>query len=649
MNYGITACSQPSGYVQNSDDCAPNDANSYPFAQEVCDGQDNDCDGTLGGEEIDTDGDGFIACVECDDSNAQVNPSMTELCDGIDNNCDGQIDEAGALGETIWYLDYDADGYGEANYMITACNAPAGYVDTDTDCHPLDSGIYPGAPEGCDGVDTDCDGLLGADEIDNDGDGFIECTDCDDDVSTYPGATQLCDGIDHDCDGLIDFDADQDGFSDASCGGLDCLDSDDTIFPDLNNDCNYCGDGVIDSYENCDDGNFDVDDGCSDSCEIEENTICSGEPSNCETDAEPDTFSFTDTLAINFDTPYESDVITLSGFHGSLLAEVSSTTTASLIINGVDIGGVSYYVQEGDTIAIQMNSSPDYNTEFLATLQIGNLVETWSLKTVGECVSGSQSFTSSGQYTLDVTSEMSGCVFSITVKGGGGGSGGGICCGGGAAGGGATFDFSPGATGTFDLLVGGGGANGSTGGGFGGGGMGADNLQGWLCGGGGGASAINFDSEVLAISGGGGAAGGPYSSTGTGGGGNNPGLDSGGTTGGGNNIGGLGNTHAGVNGGDGGSNGSDGTGASTTGGTPGDGGIGIPEFMISGGGGAGTSSVQGGSGRGGGGGYGGGGGGALHSSSGGGGYANLMKISNLQVVPGANEGQTGIIEIVWSY
>lgn len=42
---------------------------------------------------VDNDGDGFPSYADCNDFNASVNPNATELCDGIDNNCEGTIDE----------------------------------------------------------------------------------------------------------------------------------------------------------------------------------------------------------------------------------------------------------------------------------------------------------------------------------------------------------------------------------------------------------------------------------------------------------------------------------------------------------------------------------------------------------------------------
>ncbi len=63
-------------------------------------------------------------------------------------------------------------------------------------------------------------------DVDLDGDGSGSLVDCDDgDASTYPGAPELCDGVDNDCDGVVpanEVDGDNDGQT--GCDG----DGDDT-------------------------------------------------------------------------------------------------------------------------------------------------------------------------------------------------------------------------------------------------------------------------------------------------------------------------------------------------------------------------------------------------------------------------------------
>jgi hypothetical protein len=55
-------------------DCDDTDGASYPGGVEVCDGADNDCDTEVPADEVDDDGDGYLACGECDDADAHVFP-----------------------------------------------------------------------------------------------------------------------------------------------------------------------------------------------------------------------------------------------------------------------------------------------------------------------------------------------------------------------------------------------------------------------------------------------------------------------------------------------------------------------------------------------------------------------------------------------
>jgi hypothetical protein len=143
---------------------------------------------------IDSDHDGYgtgdaaLACVapggftelggDCNDSNAAINPDAVEVCDLDDNNCDGQDDEGVT---TTYYRDTDRDGYGVDGDTIQACELINGFAEVGGDCDDNASQIYPSAPLKCDGRDADCDGNIDND-ADMDGYSDAECggLDCDD-------------------------------------------------------------------------------------------------------------------------------------------------------------------------------------------------------------------------------------------------------------------------------------------------------------------------------------------------------------------------------------------------------------------------------------------------------------------------------------
>ncbi len=177
------------------DDCDDANADVHPGAAEACNGVDDDCNGAIDDILVhyDLDRDGYgdpavtvtvLGCdlpaglvtdaTDCDDADATVFPGAVEVCNGVDDNCDGQVDEAL---DATFYADVDGDGYGDPTSTVVNCAAPSGYVADDTDCDDANATVYPGAPEACDGLDDNCDGLTtgacrrwlgdyGADDVD---------------------------------------------------------------------------------------------------------------------------------------------------------------------------------------------------------------------------------------------------------------------------------------------------------------------------------------------------------------------------------------------------------------------------------------------------------------------------------------------------
>jgi hypothetical protein len=291
------------GTVVGGDDCDDTDNTVFPTATELCDGQLNDCNGTIGAGEVDGDSDTYVVCSldtggwdgagtvgggdDCDDSVFATNPGATEICNAVDDDCDGHIDDG---------FDVDGDGY-------TTCGADGnGATTADNDCDDAVSTTNPGATEVCNAVDDDCDGTLD-DGFDVDGDGYTTCgadgnaatagdNDCDDAVSaTNPGATESCNAVDDDCDGTIDdgFDGDGDGFTTCGADGdasatadNDCDDGVAAVYPGALELCN----GVDDDCDGTVDEDLDLDgDGvtnCAGDCDDTDATVYTGAPELCD-------------------------------------------------------------------------------------------------------------------------------------------------------------------------------------------------------------------------------------------------------------------------------------------------------------------------------------------------------------------------------
>ena len=210
-------------------------------AVEICDGIDNDCDGT-----VDLRPDGCSLC-----------GAEFEICDGLDNDCDGDLDEG----------------------LVNECGECIEFVTPEETL-----GV-----EFCDGFDDDCDGLV--DE------GLLNaCGTCDDDECSecehwVPGWSdeERCDaGQDNDGDGLADEDCPCTFGTSQPCflGAPNarrigaCLDGTQTCIDRADPHWGPCEGGILPEEEVCDGKDNDCD-GCIDgeacdvtlACPIEDRTI----------------------------------------------------------------------------------------------------------------------------------------------------------------------------------------------------------------------------------------------------------------------------------------------------------------------------------------------------------------------------------------
>ncbi|MES2639047.1 MAG: MopE-related protein [Myxococcota bacterium] len=325
----VVSCGAPAGYVANSTDCDDRDGNVNPGEAEVCDGDDNNCDGTTDEDTAidvvtwyrDSDTDSYgnsavtdIACTQpsgyvatatdCDDTDRGVHPGASETCDSEDDDCDGSVDES-ATDATSYYDDDDGDGYGDAAAVTLSCSAVSGKVTNSGDCNDATASASPVDTEYCDGIDNDCDGATdeasAADVdtwyLDADSDGYglatastISCNrptgyvsvsgDCNDSaLAIRPGATEICDSVDNDCDGSADEDdatgastwyrdADADGYGASATTDISCAQPT----------------GYVATATDCDDTDRGVYPGASETCDSEDDD-CDGTVDESATDA----------------------------------------------------------------------------------------------------------------------------------------------------------------------------------------------------------------------------------------------------------------------------------------------------------------------------------------------------------------------------
>jgi hypothetical protein len=244
-------------------DCNDNDPTIFPGAPDKCgDGIAQDCTADTPCT-MDADGDGYKKGADCDDTNPAIHPWAAEICNGIDDDCDGLTDEGNpdsngapmiSAGAVTQCSDSNV-GECAAPLGVCVCSPSAGDAYTDpngkrTFCptenatpkptHPPHCfGAGQPKPQSCDALnpkDDDCDGRVDAPDGKNlaikgqpCGVAVGQCkrgtiTACDSAASNcfvqfgrLPGndkwyvcsatavcpVTELCNGLDDDCDGTL--------------------------------------------------------------------------------------------------------------------------------------------------------------------------------------------------------------------------------------------------------------------------------------------------------------------------------------------------------------------------------------------------------------------------------------------------------------
>lgn len=147
------ACTVPSGYVTNNTDCNDSSLSIYPGATEFCNGIDDDCDGFRDEDYVDL-GDacykGIGACktegvwvCTANEKDKMCNAPQpgnpaTEVCNGIDDDCDGTKDEDVDVSDSNACTNDTCDKGSDVHTHVPIDDSNACTIDS---CNPLTGAI----------------------------------------------------------------------------------------------------------------------------------------------------------------------------------------------------------------------------------------------------------------------------------------------------------------------------------------------------------------------------------------------------------------------------------------------------------------------------------------------------------------------------
>lgn len=262
-------------------DCADSDCDGFSMTWGTCQYTgESTCN-----DNFDNDGDWLMDCADpnCDSTSY----SGTLICQSTEITCNDS---------------FDNDGDGQADCDDSDCSTASICQSTGT-VELCNNGIDDDSDSLIDCADSGCNNQIGSwwicqstettcsDSFDNDGDGQTDCDDSDcsssNTCSTSTGSSEICNNNqDDDSDGKADcedsncstnsacqtgwwnsgWEICNNGLDDDTDGAADCFDVDCAN----NSIClNICGNGIKNTWEDCDDSNTSNNDGCNSSCKFE--------------------------------------------------------------------------------------------------------------------------------------------------------------------------------------------------------------------------------------------------------------------------------------------------------------------------------------------------------------------------------------------